>query len=91
MKLEILWESNFPINDFTRNNRKILHHHSDIINVKLYNNQRRVKNTQSRDQFSDGPCPVRKVGDKNQTQVFFLRPLDVNPPSLVYLIKLIKD
>ena len=41
-----------------------------------HNNQREIitrliKNTQSRDQFTDGLCPDWTVGDKDQTQVFF--------------------
>ena len=38
---------------------------------------RLVKNTQSRDQFTDGPCPLWTVGDKNETS-----PLNDTPHSL---------
>ena len=65
---EILWELNFPVNNFARDNGKIA----------------------PRDQFTDGPCPVWTVGDKDQTQVF-LRPYKDSHHILVDTIKLIKD
>ena len=39
---------------------------------------RLIRNTQSKGLVSDDPCPVQKVGNKNQTQGF-LRPLNENP------------
>ena len=35
---------------------------------------RLVRNTESKDQFTDGPCHIRTVGNKNQTQelLFFI-------------------
>ena len=52
--------------------------------------KRLVKNTQSLDQFSDGPCHIWTVGDKDQTRVF-LRPYKDNHHILVDTIKSIKD
>ena len=67
---EILWEPNFPLNNFARNNGKIIHHpHNN--QRKIVTNDKTRQNTQSRDQFADGPCPVWTVRDKDQTRVFF--------------------
>ena len=70
-KFEISWEPNFPVNDCARNNGKNRVIFKTIINIMLEPRTRLGRNTQSRDQCTDSPCPFGHWTQKIKYGSFF--------------------
>ena len=72
IKFEISWEPNFRVNNFARNNGKKSRHHPDNNQRKVVTNDKKVRNSQSRYQFTDGPVPFKQWVKKIKPKSIFL-------------------